>query len=104
MTAKRCPRCERVLSAASFARDASKRDGLKSWCEVCDAERARAYYEANRERVLDRAAARYGRVRTESVGRYRPRVGVRRGVPRGKGALEPLPPVTTVAEIFAKTA
>jgi len=90
--------------AKAFARDASKRDGLKSWCKTCDAERARAYYEANREQVLQRAAARHGRTATQSVGRYRPRVGVSLGLPRGKGAFESLPPVTTVAEIFGRTA
>src|SRR5262245_23559023 len=103
MTSKRCRRCEQVLSAEAFARDASKRDALKSWCKACDAERARAYYQSNREQVLERVAARQGRSRTEAVGRYRPRVGVRLGIPRGEGALKPLSPVTTVAEIFAKT-
>ncbi len=32
---KRCPRCMRVLCASKFHRDASKRDGLRSYCKKC---------------------------------------------------------------------
>jgi hypothetical protein len=52
--AKRCPKCGRTLTVADFGVDQGRRGGRKSLCRPCDAERARAYYRANRERVLAR--------------------------------------------------
>jgi hypothetical protein len=40
-----------------FAVDRSKSTGVKSWCRDCDNARSKAYYEANRERVLARVNA-----------------------------------------------
>jgi hypothetical protein len=38
--------------------DGSKRSGFASRCRVCDRERSKRYYEAHREAVLERAAAK----------------------------------------------
>lgn len=64
-----CSRCDRVLARDEFARDSSRKSGIKSWCKRCDRERARryyagnseakrAYYLANRDRILEQAAER----------------------------------------------
>lgn len=55
---RRCPRCGRDLPVEAFARDATKASGRKSACRECDAAKARAYYAANRERVIARVVAR----------------------------------------------
>lgn len=55
---KQCYACELYFPLDDFPRDASKADGHKSLCRPCDREKARAYYAANRERVLARANAR----------------------------------------------
>jgi hypothetical protein len=52
-----CSRCERTLPVGEFARDASKRSGRKSICRECDREKSKAYYRANRERVIARVRA-----------------------------------------------
>jgi hypothetical protein len=62
---KRCPRCDRDLPQAEFARDASKASGHKSWCKACDREKSRRYYEQNREKVIARVSARATELRRE---------------------------------------
>ena len=54
---KFCGSCERELGLAQFAVDRSRPSGRKSLCKRCDREKARRYYEANRERVLARVKA-----------------------------------------------
>jgi hypothetical protein len=44
-----CATCDRTLPRESFGRDASKPSGLKSICKECDREKARAYYERERQ-------------------------------------------------------
>jgi hypothetical protein len=56
-TSDTCTKCGETKPLSAFAADRSKSDGLKSWCKACDNERCRAYYEANRERVLKRVNA-----------------------------------------------
>jgi hypothetical protein len=53
-----CLRCGGRLRRDELARDASRMTGRKSICVPCDREKSRAYYAANRERVLARIAAK----------------------------------------------
>jgi hypothetical protein len=53
-----CHACGVRRPLSEWALDASKPSGRGSLCRVCDRERSRAYYAANREAVLARAAAR----------------------------------------------
>ena len=55
-----CLRCGGRLRRDKLARDVSRMTGRKSICVPCDREKSRAYYAANRERVLARAAAKRG--------------------------------------------
>jgi hypothetical protein len=43
-TTKRCAKCGEVKEHASFARDASRADGLTYWCQHCRNNRARTNY------------------------------------------------------------
>ena len=54
---RRCPGCLETKPIEEFAVDRYKRSGRKSRCKRCDREKARAYYSANRERVLGRIKA-----------------------------------------------
>ena len=60
---KLCPRCGVVRTFGEFVVDRSKPSGRGWSCRVCDRERSTAYYVANREAVLARAAARRARTR-----------------------------------------
>lgn len=62
-----CPRCGRSLPLEDFPVDRSKASGRKSWCRSCDNAKSHAYYAANRETVLEKAAARRGRVPAAAV-------------------------------------
>lgn len=81
---KICRRCGRRLPLAVFTGDRRAKDGKRNSCRECDNERARERY-----------AAKVGRG-------YRPRVGVRYGVPLDRSRIigPPRTP-TTVAELFA---
>jgi hypothetical protein len=46
---KRCARCQKEKPLDAFSRG---RGRPASWCKECSAEHARAWYEANREKVL----------------------------------------------------
>lgn len=59
----KCYRCGRPFNPDQFTRDTSKSSGFKSICKPCDSAKGRAYYAANRERVLQRAKARQRRRR-----------------------------------------
>jgi hypothetical protein len=52
-----CTKCVDKLPLDRFAVDQSKSTGHKSWCRDCDNTRSRAYYAANRERVIARVSA-----------------------------------------------
>jgi hypothetical protein len=60
---RKCPRCGELRNIGEFALDPSKASGRKSLCKPCDAAKSRAYYAANRERVIARVSARYRRRR-----------------------------------------
>jgi hypothetical protein len=53
-----CPRCGGRFRRDELARDASRMTGRKSICVPCDREKSRAFYAANRERVLAKLAAK----------------------------------------------
>jgi hypothetical protein len=57
-TEKRCGRCGELRPLGEFVRDATKRVGSGSICRECDREKARAWYDANREKKLAYMAAR----------------------------------------------
>jgi hypothetical protein len=54
---KRCPACGIVLPLTSFGVDRSRASGRANRCRPCDNARSRAYYQANRERVIARVLA-----------------------------------------------
>jgi hypothetical protein len=59
-----CTKCGERLPVEEFVRRSGSRGGgTKGWCKRCDSARASAYYWANRERILEAAAAKRGRVR-----------------------------------------
>ena len=53
-------RCGGVKPAEEFTLDRDKPSGCGSYCRPCDRERSKAYYRANRERILAKAAAKRG--------------------------------------------
>jgi hypothetical protein len=52
-----CPKCGEFRKTDDFARDRSKASGRTSICKACDRAKAKAYYAANRERVIARVSA-----------------------------------------------
>jgi hypothetical protein len=60
VTEKRCFWCGVVKTLDEFARDRSKPSGFGTYCLACDRERSRAYYQANREMIWAKAAAKRG--------------------------------------------
>lgn len=57
---KMCVRCEASKPVSEFNRQASAKDGLKSWCRSCSSQYRREWYLANqdRERVKSREWAK----------------------------------------------
>lgn len=47
---KVCPRCGLDQPAHNYSRDIHRKDGLQRLCKSCDSKKARAYYNANREK------------------------------------------------------
>jgi hypothetical protein len=60
LTEKRCFQCEETEPLEEFTHDKRKIGGAGTHCHDCDRERSKAYYRANRERILERAAAKRG--------------------------------------------
>ena len=60
LTEKRCFQCGGVKPLEEFTHDKRKISGAGTYCRDCDRERSKAYYRANRERILERAAAKRG--------------------------------------------
>jgi len=56
---KTCTGCGETKAATEYHKDASKRDGLRHICKLCNKARKKAYYEANKERVLAQKKAHY---------------------------------------------
>jgi hypothetical protein len=55
---KRCRDCQKEKPHAEYRRKDGPRDGLSSLCRPCESIRRRAYYIADRARVLARARTR----------------------------------------------
>lgn len=62
---KKCPKCKSCKGISEFGSNASKKDGLQSWCKGCRRDhknvdktksQQRSWYLVNRERLLDKAA------------------------------------------------
>ena len=67
---KVCPRCNEDLDLSFYSKDKSRPDGLQRLCKLCDSKKGRAYYNKNREKVLQKyknkilpARNRYARVK-----------------------------------------
>jgi hypothetical protein len=54
---KQCRRCKQIKSAADFSPDRANRDGLKSYCKPCVAERKRVWRTQNLARAREQEAA-----------------------------------------------
>jgi hypothetical protein len=50
MTVKRCVICKQSLPLTAFNKRVASDDGLQIHCRECNRQRARAYYERNREK------------------------------------------------------
>lgn len=46
---KLCPGCKQTKHLLDFARNASRKDGIQSYCKQCKAEHDHKYYSRNRE-------------------------------------------------------
>src|SRR6478609_7030707 len=60
LTEKRCFHCGGIKPLEEFTHDKRTFSGAGTYCRDCDRERSKAYYRANRERILERAAAKRG--------------------------------------------
>lgn len=58
MNEKQCITCQVFLPTTSFSKNRSKKDGLHYRCKDCDAQKARQWYEGNKDRVRTRKAER----------------------------------------------
>jgi len=58
---KKCSKCGEIKPLSEFARCAKSRDGLKSECKTCQAERRRRYYAEHAEEERERKHARRAR-------------------------------------------
>lgn len=56
---RRCYRCDKARPIGDFVKDKSKASGYASICKLCDRDKGREYYVANREHKLARAKARH---------------------------------------------
>lgn len=67
---KRCTKCGESKGRAEFYAAKGTVDGLRGDCKACHAVRAKAWYAANRERVIEKAK-RWQRENPERVRAYR---------------------------------
>lgn len=65
MGAKTCPKCERSLSVSAFSRNASRSDGLQSWCRECKKVQDTEYYQRNKPRYLAYNRKQYAKLKEE---------------------------------------
>lgn len=49
MGSKTCSICKQILSISEFNKNKSKLDGLQSHCKLCNRDRSKKYYAANKE-------------------------------------------------------
>lgn len=62
---KTCGHCGEEKSRDQFAQRSRSRDGMSPWCRSCNAEYARAHYEANRAKRNAQARANYAANKTK---------------------------------------
>lgn len=63
---KTCTKCGEMKPLDQYSRDAACKDGLRTACKPCAAERRRRYYEANAEREREQKR-RYHEANAEKV-------------------------------------
>ena len=54
MAERRCPKCGSIKPMSEFYKEASRRDGVRYWCKVCERALAKARYEAEPEKYRAR--------------------------------------------------
>lgn len=70
---KTCNACKEALPLASYSRDKSTKDGHARKCKACSSAYGAKWYAENREKVLDRCAARFEAKREEILAHGRNR-------------------------------
>lgn len=53
MASKTCTKCKQALDVAEFYKDATRKDGLRSWCRTCVKEYSRQHYQNNPDKVKE---------------------------------------------------
>lgn len=81
VTEKYCPDCKKTKPADDFVRGPSRKDGLASYCRVCDNERHRKYFTTNKYKKYSReyGAKRYAKHREKDKARAKLRYAVTKG-------------------------
>ena len=62
VTTRVCSKCKVDKTFDSFGKDASKKQGIRSQCNICNKEAAKAWREANPERVKAKSKAYVNRL------------------------------------------
>ena len=70
ITIKKCCRCHKQLPLVSFARDASKRNGLMYCCKICDSKLHCARYAKNPKHAQAIAYTSKRKLRQKVLGHY----------------------------------
>ena len=67
---KKCNKCGRELSEENFAKDKTKKDGLRTVCKECTAETQKQYREKHKEE-LAQSTKEYAQAHKEEISEYR---------------------------------
>ena len=59
MMTKSCSKCGEVKAYEMFSRDKSRKDGYSYVCKVCESDRRKTYYEANKDKIIEYNKAYY---------------------------------------------
>jgi len=68
---KLCSKCKVEKDLSEFNKDTRIKDGLRGQCKLCSRIKRAAYYEANKERVIEQAKAYYEANKEEIAARRR---------------------------------
>ena len=63
---KVCAKCKESKELSEFSKNRSKKDGLSSYCKICDNKRTKDYQDRNKEEVLRKHRERYQRKKIEN--------------------------------------
>lgn len=55
---KQCKKCLLIKSYGDFYKDNSSKDGLHSWCKICNGEHVKSYQQANRDKINEKQRTR----------------------------------------------